>query len=118
MKKKSNSQSAFLNLRVFIGLFIALAGVFLALLGAGRFSSATAQSPSQNPGSQSTDNQAQTGTQAPLSHPHQVTLWTPRTQPLPPLQAPLLPTIQLSTVAWTHDGLDCAWSRAAQQRRP
>ena len=104
MKKKSNSQSAFLNLRVFIGLFIALAGVFLALLGAGRFSSATAQSPSQNPGSQSTDNQAQTGTQAPLSHPHQVTLWTPRTQPLPPLQAPLLPTIQLSTVAWTAIG--------------
>ena len=58
MKKKSNSQSAFLNLRVFIGLFIALAGVFLALLGAGAFSSATAQSPSQNPGSQS-DNLAQ-----------------------------------------------------------
>ena len=53
MKKKSNSQSAFLNLRVFIGLLIAFAGVFLALLGAGAFSSATAQSPSQNPGSQS-----------------------------------------------------------------
>ena len=103
MKKKSNSQSAFLNLRVFIGLFIALAGVFLALLGAGAFSSATAQSPSQNPGSQS-DNQAQTETQAPLFHPHQVTLWTPRTQPLPPLQAPLLPTIQLSTTAWTAIG--------------
>src|SRR5262245_11955169 len=56
MKKKSNSQSAFLNLRVFIGLFIALAGVFLALLGAGAFSSATAQGTSQNPGSQSSDN--------------------------------------------------------------
>src|SRR5262249_4311386 len=56
MKKKSNSQSAFLNLRVFIGLFIALAGVFLALLGAGAFSSATAQGPSQNPGNQSSDN--------------------------------------------------------------
>src|SRR5207249_8989607 len=56
MKKKSNSQSAFLNLRVFIGLFIALAGVFLALLGAGAFSSATAQGPNQNPGSQSVDN--------------------------------------------------------------
>jgi photosystem II stability/assembly factor-like uncharacterized protein len=104
MKKKSNSQSAFLNLRVFIGLFIALSGVFLALLGAGGFLSATAQSPSQNPGSQSTDNQAQTGTQAPLFHPHQVTLWTPRTQPLPPLKAPLLPTIQLSTTAWTAIG--------------
>jgi hypothetical protein len=56
MKKKSNSQSAFLNLRVFIGLFIALAGVFLALLGAGAFSSATAQGTSQNPDSQSSDN--------------------------------------------------------------
>ena len=99
MKKKSNSQSAFLNLRVFIGLFIALAGVFLALLGAGAFSSATAQSPSQNQ-----DNLAQTGTQAPLFHPYRRTPWTPRTQPLPPLQAPLLPTIQLSTVAWTAIG--------------
>ncbi len=103
MKKKSNSQSAFLNLRVFIGLFIALAGVFLALLGAGAFSSVTAQSPSQNPGSPS-DNLAQTETQAPLFRPHQVTLWTPRTQPLPPLKAPLLPTMQLSTVAWTAIG--------------
>src|SRR6266550_4328136 len=32
MKKKSTSQSAFLNLRVLIGLFVALAGVSLALL--------------------------------------------------------------------------------------
>src|SRR5215831_4693608 len=103
MKKKSNSQSAFLNLRVFIGLFIALAGVFLALLGAGAFSSATAQSPSQNQGSQS-DNLAQTGTQAPLFHPYPVTPWTPLTQPVPPLKAPLLPTMQLSTVAWTAIG--------------
>lgn len=31
MKKKSNSQSAFFNLRVLIGLFVFLAGVFLAL---------------------------------------------------------------------------------------
>src|SRR6266702_3763744 len=38
MKKKSTSQSAFFNLRVLIGLFIALAGVFLALLGSGVFS--------------------------------------------------------------------------------
>ena len=38
MKKKSASQSAFFNLRVLIGLFIALAGVFLALLGFGTFS--------------------------------------------------------------------------------
>src|SRR5260370_15375897 len=98
MKKKSNSQSAFLNLRVFIGLLIALAGVFLALLGAGAFSSATAQSPSQNPGSQS-DNLAQTETQARIFRPH---LWPTDdagleelTQPLPPLNAPLLPIIQL-----------------------
>jgi len=103
MKKKSNSQSAFLNLRVFIGLFIALAGVFLALLGAGAFSSATAQGPSQNQSSQS-DNLAQTGTQARLFHPYHRTPWTPRTQPLPPLQAPLLPTIQLDTTAWTAIG--------------
>src|SRR5262249_22864715 len=100
MKKKSDSQSAFLNLRVFIGLFIALAGVFLALLGVGAFSSATAQSPSQNPGNQS-DKPAQ------LFRPE---LWPtddgPRelTPPLPPLKAPLLPTIQLSTVAWTAIG--------------
>src|SRR5947208_16686730 len=33
MKKKSTSQSAFLNLRVLIGLFVALTGVSRALLG-------------------------------------------------------------------------------------
>ncbi len=38
MKKKSASRSAFFNLRVLIGLFIVLAGVFLALLGLGTFS--------------------------------------------------------------------------------
>src|SRR5215471_2054724 len=32
MTKKSNSQSAFFNLRVLIGLFIAMAGISLALL--------------------------------------------------------------------------------------
>src|SRR6266536_2153307 len=37
MKKKS-SQSAFFNLRVLIGLFVVLAGVFLALAGFGTFS--------------------------------------------------------------------------------
>jgi photosystem II stability/assembly factor-like uncharacterized protein len=51
-----------------------------------------------------TTDQAQTGTQAPLFHPHQVTLWTPRTEPLPPLRVPLQPTIQLSTTAWTALG--------------
>src|SRR5262245_20126266 len=100
MKKKSSSQSAFLNLRVFIGLFIALAGVFLALLGAGAFSSATAQSPSQNPGNQS-DNLVQ------IFRPH---LWPTDDAaeelmlPLPPLKAPLLPTVQLSTTVWTAIG--------------
>jgi hypothetical protein len=38
MKKKSASRSAFFNLRILIGLFIAMAGVFLALLGFGTFS--------------------------------------------------------------------------------
>src|SRR5712691_9434186 len=38
MKKKSASQSAFFNLRVLIGLFTVLAGVFLALAGFGAFS--------------------------------------------------------------------------------
>src|SRR6266545_5614935 len=65
MKKKSTSQSAptrrslgeggFFNLRVLIGLFVILAGVFLALLGFGAFSNLFAQprSPSgQQPGSQ------------------------------------------------------------------
>src|SRR5713101_74653 len=42
MKKKS-SQSAFFNLRVLIGLFIVLAGVFLALAGFGAFSAQAQQ---------------------------------------------------------------------------
>src|SRR5213083_3456739 len=42
MKKKSVSRSAFFNFRVLIGLFILLAGVFLALIGLGTFSSITA----------------------------------------------------------------------------
>src|SRR5205809_7775906 len=43
MKKKSASESAFFNLRVLIGLFVVLAGVFLVLLSFGAFS-ALAQS--------------------------------------------------------------------------
>ena len=43
MKKKSTSISAFFNLRILIGLFLVLAGVFLALLGFGTFSNASAQ---------------------------------------------------------------------------
>ena len=44
MQKKSTSQSAFFNLRVLLGLVLALAGIFLALLGFGAFSNAAAQS--------------------------------------------------------------------------
>src|SRR5262245_60277810 len=44
MKKKSVSRSAFFNIRVLIGLFILLAGVFLALIGLGTFSGITASS--------------------------------------------------------------------------
>src|SRR5438093_2618539 len=113
MKKKSTSRFApaprslgeggFFNLRVLIGFVFCLAGVFIALAGASLYlGSSKAQA---QPGSGSTATaRAQSGTQAPLFHPHQVTLWTPRTEPLPPLQAPLLPTIQLSTVAWTAIG--------------
>ena len=43
MKNKSTSQSAFLNIRVLLGLVLALAGVFLALVGFGAFSNASAQ---------------------------------------------------------------------------
>jgi hypothetical protein len=43
MKKKSSSTSAFFNLRVLIGVVVVLAGVFLALLGFGTFSNASAQ---------------------------------------------------------------------------
>src|SRR6266850_4529033 len=35
MKKKSDSQSVFFNLRVLIGLFLVLTGAFLALMGFG-----------------------------------------------------------------------------------
>src|SRR2546430_17361731 len=101
MKKKSTSRFApalrslgeggFFNLRVLIGFAFCLAGVFIALAGVGLYLG-------------SSKAQAQTGTQAPVFHSHQVTLWTPRTQPLPPLQAPLFPTIQPSTVAWTAIG--------------
>src|SRR6266480_863341 len=44
MKKKSASRSAFFNLRVLIGLFVVLTGVFLALAGLGTFSALTASS--------------------------------------------------------------------------
>ena len=44
MKKKTNSQSAFLNLRVLVGVVIFLSGVCLALAGLGTFSNASPQS--------------------------------------------------------------------------
>jgi len=63
MKRKSASQSAFFNLRVLIGLFIFLTGVFLALFGMGAFSSAFAQGKGTK-NNLSTANQASPGTQA------------------------------------------------------
>jgi hypothetical protein len=59
MKKKSSAQSAFFNLRLLIGLFVFLAGVFLALfatanpsgLGFGVFPNAPAQAKISAPGS-------------------------------------------------------------------
>ena len=44
MKKKSASRSAFFNIRVLIGVFILLAGVFLALASLGTFSAIAASS--------------------------------------------------------------------------
>ena len=49
MQKKS-PQSAFFNVRVLIGLFVVLAGVFLVLLGFGTFSKASAQPNVQTAG--------------------------------------------------------------------
>ena len=45
MKKTTASQSAFFNLRLVIGLFVVLAGVFLALAGFGAFSAQAQQKP-------------------------------------------------------------------------
>src|SRR5215475_11002502 len=44
MKQNSTSQSAFLNLRVLIGLSVVLVATFLALIGLGTFSGLTASS--------------------------------------------------------------------------
>src|SRR5438876_2273069 len=74
MKKNSTDQSVparrslgeggFFNLRVLIGLFVVLAGVFLALFGMGAFSSVFAQGKGTKNIS-STTNQASPGTQTP-----------------------------------------------------
>ena len=50
MKKKSASKSAFFNLRVLIGLFIALAGVSLALAGLDAFAANRASNAQAQPG--------------------------------------------------------------------
>src|SRR5437773_6811110 len=49
MKKKSTSQSAFFNLRVFVGLFIALAGLSLALLATAKPSGRSAPAGTNAP---------------------------------------------------------------------
>src|SRR6267154_5649536 len=49
MKKKSASRSAFFNLRVLIGLFVVLAGVFLTLASLGTFSVIAASSAKAQP---------------------------------------------------------------------
>src|SRR5215831_7097836 len=49
MKKKSASRSAFFNVRVLIGVFILLTGVFLALAGLGTFSAVSANSAPAQP---------------------------------------------------------------------
>ena len=64
MKKKS-SQSAFFNPRVLIGLFVLLAGVFLALVGSGAFSSVFAQGKQPRQSGGSNGAQDAPGTQTP-----------------------------------------------------
>ena len=64
MKKKSTSKSAFFNLRVLLGLVLALAGVCIALLGFGAFSSVFAQAK-RTDNNQSAKNQDAPGTQTP-----------------------------------------------------
>src|ERR1041385_565915 len=49
MRKKSTSHSAFFNLRVVVGLILAVASVFLALVGFGRLSDASAQESATTP---------------------------------------------------------------------
>src|SRR6266480_2686660 len=66
MKKKSTSQSAFFNLRVLIGLFVFLAGVFMALLGFGAFSNVFAQTKGTNTAPQTNPSN---GTQTPSGPP-------------------------------------------------
>src|SRR4029453_10985832 len=64
MKKKSTSKSAFFNLRVLIAAVICLAGIAIALLAMGAFSSAFAQAK-RTKNNQPVRNQDAPGTQTP-----------------------------------------------------
>ncbi len=74
MKKKSTSQSAFFNLRVLIGLFVFLAGVFMALLGFGAFSNVFAQTKGTRTAPQTNPSN---GTQTPSGPPDVVQMVGP-----------------------------------------
>ena len=77
MKKNSASQSAFFNPRFLIGLFVFLAGVFLALLGFGAFSNVFAQTKGTKTGPQTNPSN---GTQAPFNPPDVVQMAGPVAQ--------------------------------------
>src|SRR3982074_2235425 len=77
MKKNPASQSAFFNPRVLIGFIFCLAGVFLALLGFGAFSSVFAQAKGTKTGPQTNP---PNGTQAPFGPPDVVQMVGPVAQ--------------------------------------
>src|SRR6266513_5797360 len=68
MKKKSPSQSAFLNVRTLMGLIIFLSGICLALAGLGTFSNALGQSKHLTQGSGGKSTTAPTSSSQPFSH--------------------------------------------------
>ena len=82
MKKKSTSKSAFFNLRVLIGLVVVLVGVFLALLGFGTFSNASAQ-PNLDPNAQQGVDQMKV---------------------IPAVHSDLSPPLRDQPVVWQHEG--------------
>ena len=113
MKKKSASQSAFFNLRVLIGLFFIMAGVFLALLGFGTFSNASAQAQDQKPtqeqiGPTTVFHALRSDLSRPLSE--QPLEWPPRAKMRPEHEANLNPKIPHKHV----DGLDSVIQRFVQ----
>src|SRR2546425_748024 len=92
-------EGGFFNLRVLIGLFMVLAGVFLALLGFGALSKAAAQAN----GSDQTLPRSEPPTLVP-PQPHQVIPWTPE-QAVPLERIPAKGAgILLDTVNWTPIG--------------